>query len=194
MLQAMADVSFDDWFEYTIGPPVMDLTAAPYGGARYSVETRMDGRIFARFHLDAGHGDVVIQPLETAECRDWLGFAGIEKPRVRMISREQQFAEKVHAYTLPRNSPNSRVKDLVDLALLIADNQLDRRRVINALHLTFDRRGTHTLPTSLSIPPADWQTPFRALAEECGLQVDIAAVFYNVREFLENILVDGMEQ
>ena len=77
MLQAMADVSFDDWFEYTIGPPVMDLTAAPYGGARYSVETRMDGRIFARFHLDAGVGDVVIQPLETAECHDWLGFAGI---------------------------------------------------------------------------------------------------------------------
>jgi hypothetical protein len=27
MLQAMADVSFDDWFEYTIGPPVMDITA-----------------------------------------------------------------------------------------------------------------------------------------------------------------------
>ena len=29
MLQAMADVSFDDWFEYTIGPPVMDITAPP---------------------------------------------------------------------------------------------------------------------------------------------------------------------
>lgn len=159
MLQAMADVSFDDWFEYTIGPPVMDLTAAPYGGARYSVETRMDDRIFARFHLDAGVGDVVIQPLETAECHDWLGFAGIEKPRIHMISREQQFAEKIHAYTLPRSTPNSRVKDLVDLALLIADNQLDRRRVIDALHLTFDRRGTHALPTSLSVPPPDWQTP-----------------------------------
>jgi len=194
MLQAMADVSFDDWFEYTIGPPVMDLTAAPYGGARYSVETRMDGRIFARFHLDAGVGDVVIQPLETAECHDWLGFAGIEKPRVRMISREQQFAEKIHAYTLPRSSPNSRVKDLVDLALLIADNQLDRRRVIDALHLTFDRRGTHALPTSLSVPPSEWQTPFRALAEECGLQTDIAAVFDNVCGFLENVLVGGMEQ
>jgi hypothetical protein len=194
MLQAMADVSFDDWFEYTIGPPVMDLTAAPYGGARYSVETRMDGRIFARFHLDAGVGDVVIQPLETAECHDWLGFAGIERPRVRMISREQQFAEKIHAYTLPRSSPNSRVKDLLDLVLLIADNQLDRQRVINALHLTFERRGTHALPTSLSVPPPEWQTPFRALAEECGLQTDIAAVFDNVREFLENVLVGGMEQ
>jgi hypothetical protein len=93
MLQAMAGVSFDDWFEYTIGPPVMDLTAAPYGGARYSVETRMDGRIFARFHLDAGVGDVVIQPFETVECRDWLSFAGIEKSRVSTISQEQQFAE-----------------------------------------------------------------------------------------------------
>jgi hypothetical protein len=194
MLQAMANVSFDDWFEYTIGPPVMDLTAAPYGGARYLVETRMDGRIFARFHLDAGIGDVVIQPLETAECHDWLGFAGIGKPRVQMISREQQFAEKIHAYTLPRNSPNSRVKDLVDLALLIAGNRLDRQRVFNALHLTFDRRGTHTLPISLSVPPPEWQTPFRALAEECGLQTDIAVVFDNVREFLENVLVGGMEQ
>jgi len=194
MLQAMAGVSFDDWFEYTIGPPVMDLTAAPYGGARYSVETRMNGRIFARFHLDAGVGDVVIQPLETAECHDWLGFAGIEKPRVRMISREQQFAEKIHAYTLPRSSPNSRVKDLVDLALLSADNQLDRRRVISALHLTFDRRRTHILPTTLSVPPPEWQTPFRALAEECGLQTDIAEVFDNVREFLENVAIGGMEQ
>jgi len=28
MLQAAADASLDDWFQYTIGPPVMDLTAA----------------------------------------------------------------------------------------------------------------------------------------------------------------------
>ena len=81
-----------------------------------------------------------------------------------MISREQQFAEKIHAYTLPRSSPNSRVKDLVDLALLIADNQLGRQRVINALHLTFDRRGTHALSTGLSVPLPEWRTPFRAIA------------------------------
>jgi hypothetical protein len=56
---------FGDWFEFSFGPPVMDLTAAPYGGARYPVEDRMDERIFARFHLDAGIGDVVLPPLET---------------------------------------------------------------------------------------------------------------------------------
>jgi hypothetical protein len=159
MLQNAADVSLNDWFEYTIGPPVMDLTAAPYGGARYSVETRMAGRIFARFHLDAGVGDVMIPPLETVACHDWLGFAGIEKSRVRMISREQQFAEKIHAYTLPRGSANSQVKDLVDLALLIGENQLDRRKTFNALRLTFERRNTHAFPTTLNAPPEDWQSP-----------------------------------
>jgi hypothetical protein len=75
MLQTAAEVPCGDWFEYVIGPPAMDLTAAPYGGARYPVEARMDGRIFARFHLDAGVGDVVIQPLDTIVCRDWLGYA-----------------------------------------------------------------------------------------------------------------------
>ena len=97
MLQSAADAPLGDWFEYTIGPPIMDLAAAPYGGARYPVEARRDDRIFARFHLDAGIGDVVMRPVETIGCRDWLGFAGIESPRVRMIGREQQFAEKIHA-------------------------------------------------------------------------------------------------
>lgn len=191
MLQAAAEASLDDWFEYTIGPPVMDLTAAPYGGVRYSVEARMDGRVFAKFHLDAGVGDVVIQPLETVECPDWLGFAGIKQPRLQMISREQQYAEKIHAYTLPRSSQNSRVKDLVDLALLTGDNRLDQARAFNALHLTFERRNTHPLPAGLNDPPEEWQTPFQALAKECGLRADIAAVFDQVRTFFGEVVARG---
>jgi hypothetical protein len=193
MLQSAADVALGDWFEYTIGPPIMDLAAAPYGGARYPVEARMDDRIFARFHLGAGIGDVVMQPLETIGCRDWLEFAGIESPRVRMIGREQQFAEKIHAYTLPRNAANSRVKDLVDMALLIGSGGLDKPRILDALRLTFERRGTHDLPAGLVPPPADWQVPFRALAEECGLPADIAAVFAGVREFFEEVLAQRSE-
>jgi hypothetical protein len=168
MLQSAADISLGDWFELHDRTAVMDLTAAPYGGARYPVEARMDERIFARFHLDAGIGDVVMQPLETIECRDWLGFAGIESSRVRMIAREQQFAEKIHAYTLPRNAANSRVKDLVDLALLIGSGGLDKQRILDALRLTFERRGTHDLPAGLVPPPADWQIPFHAWRKNAG--------------------------
>jgi hypothetical protein len=187
-LQAAAAVSLDDWFEYTIGPPISDLTAAPYGGARYSVETRMDGRTFAKFHLDAGIGDVVIQPLETLECFDWLSFAGILQPKVRAISREQQFAEKIHAYTLPRSSTNSRVKDLVDLLLLSRDNQVDKLRALNALRLTFERRNTHALPASLIAPPEEWRIPFEALAADCGLKIGLLEAFEELRQVCREVL------
>lgn len=111
-----------------------------------------------------------------------------------MIAREQQFAEKVHAYTLPRSSPNSRVKDLVDLALLIGSGELNRRRIQYALRLTFDRRGTHDLPAGLPSPPADWQALFQALAQECGLPAEIAAVYAEVQAYLEKVLALGRER
>jgi hypothetical protein len=34
ILQAAASLPLGDWFEYTIGSPMMDITAAPYGGGR----------------------------------------------------------------------------------------------------------------------------------------------------------------
>jgi hypothetical protein len=189
LLQAAASTPLGDWFEYIIGPAMLDITVAPYGGARYSVEAHMDGRIFAKFHLDIGIGDVVMRPLETATTNDWLAFAGISPSQVQMIAREQQYAEKIHAYTLPRSTPNSRVKDLVDLALLTAEGKLDRDRCTDALRLTFERRNTHPLPTALDAPPPDWQTPFEALAKECGLETDLAATFEKVRSFYENEFV-----
>lgn len=187
LLQRAAGIDLRDWFEFLIGPPIMDLNAAPYGGARFQVEAKMDARVFARFHLDAGIGDVVMEPLESRVCRDWLGFAGIDASRVRMIAREQHFAEKIHAYTLPRNTANSRVKDLVDLALLIGSGELDKQRIRDALRLTFERRGTHDLPASLVPPPADWQVPFQAMAEQCGLPTDVAAVFALVRDYMGTV-------
>jgi hypothetical protein len=99
---------------------------------------------------------------------------------VGMIAREQQFAEKIHAYTPPRSAQNSRVKDLVDLALLIGSGGLNEQRILDALRLTLRRRGTHGLPMSLVPPPADWQIPFQALAKECGLPNEIDAVFAGV--------------
>lgn len=38
LLQAAASLPLGDWFEFTIGSPMMDITAAPYGGARYPTQ------------------------------------------------------------------------------------------------------------------------------------------------------------
>jgi hypothetical protein len=167
----------------------MDLGAAPYGGARFPVEARMDRRIFSRFHLHVGIGDVLMDLLETRLCRDWLGFVGIGPNEVVMIPREQQAAEKIH--TLPRLTPNSRVKDLLDLALLIGSSELDKTKLLDALRLTFDRRKTHALPSVLAPPPAEWQIPFAAVAQECGVSTDLAPVFNRVREYMESVISES---
>ncbi|MBI3566024.1 MAG: nucleotidyl transferase AbiEii/AbiGii toxin family protein [Elusimicrobia bacterium] len=173
-----------DFFAFTVAAPVMDLDAAPYGGARFPVEARMDGRTFVKFQLDVAAGDVVLEPLDEIEGRDWLGYAGIAPTRYPTVSREQQFAEKLHAYTLPRERPNTRVKDLVDMVLLIESKRLDPTRVVRALKATYERRKTHALPADLVAPPDAWNAPFGALAEECGLPLTITAAFDRVRGYL----------
>ncbi|MGD0871343.1 MAG: nucleotidyl transferase AbiEii/AbiGii toxin family protein [Bryobacteraceae bacterium] len=93
-LQDAGAVEAGDFFVFQVSEATMDLDGAPYGGARYPVEAIMAGRTFVKFHLDVGVGDVIVDPVEVAQTRDWLGFAGIDAPRVPMIQREQQFAEK----------------------------------------------------------------------------------------------------
>ena len=187
MLQQAAGALLADWFEFTIAGPILDLDAAPYGGARFPVEAKMDARIFARFHLDIGVGDVVLQPANLVECRDWLAFAGIARPSVRIIPREQQFAEKLHAYTLPRSTPNSRVKDLVDLALLVHAGELEPSRASSAINATFGRRGTHTVPRQLDPPPAEWFNQFAELSEICLAGASMSDAFETVRAFCDGL-------
>jgi hypothetical protein len=187
-LQSLASLSLGDWLEFTIGPAMLDIAAAPYGGARYPIEARMDGRIFARFHIDVGIGDVAMFPLVSIETHAWLGFAGIAPAQVQAITREQQFAEKIHAYTMPRTTPNSRVKDLVDLALLVQAQTLSQKEVVRALQLTFERRGTHLIPSKLNVPPLEWQKTFNALAFECGLPTDCQAALETVQHFLQGAM------
>jgi hypothetical protein len=163
----------------------------------YPVEALMAGRTFVKFHLDVGIGDVIVDPVEVVGTRDWLGFAGIGAARVFMIQSEQQFAEKIHAYTLPRGgAANSRVRDLVDLALLVQSGTMDSSRVAEALRRTFARRDTHQLPGALTGPPEDWAVPFAKMAEECSLEMDAAAAFDEVARYFQgavSALGDGRE-
>jgi hypothetical protein len=177
-LQDAGALKAEDYFTFRVGESMMDLDGAPSGGARYPVESILGGRTFVKFHLDVGIGDVVLDPLEPAEMRDWLGFAGIAPPAVWMISREQQFAEKLHAYTLPRTAaPNSRVRDLMDLALLIESHTMYSMRVRQAVSSTFDRRATHTLPRSLDPTPEEWNGPFARLAEESRIALSAGEAY-----------------
>ncbi len=183
-LQEAGQRNLGDFFLFRVGAPTMDLDGAPYGGSRYPVEATMAQRIFAKFHLDVGIGDVVLDPLERIQTRDWFAFAEIPPTTVPMIPREQQFAEKLHAYTLPRvGTVNSRVRDLVDIVLLIQSGTLDVSLVAEALRRTFGRRGTHPIPAKLEPPPPDWTAPFERLADECRLDPSVPKAFAELSRF-----------
>ena len=122
-----------------------------------------------KFHVDLGVGDELLEPLEQLSGTDWLGFAGLSAVSVPALSAEQHWAEKLHAYTRPRDSANSRVRDLVDLVLLIERHDLDAVRVRQAVTATFTRRNTHDVPHDVPEPPSQWAKPFVELAGECGL-------------------------
>ncbi|WP_414654065.1 nucleotidyl transferase AbiEii/AbiGii toxin family protein [Hyalangium sp.] len=62
-------------------------------------------------------------------------------------------AEKLHAYTMPRSRPNSRVKDLPDIALLASAQPLKATHLRDAIEQTFRFRGTHELPVMFPEPP-----------------------------------------
>ncbi len=121
-LQTLARIDLNDFFTYQIGQPQSDIENAPYGGSRHNVLAVIDNRPFVEFHLDVG-GDFLIDQIENVPGGDWLEFCGIAAPIIPMISIEQQFAEKLHSYTLPRERINTRVKDLIDLILLLINQR-----------------------------------------------------------------------
>jgi len=188
LLQEAAAADMEDFFVYRIGEATTDLAGTPYGGARYPVEAILGDRTFARFHLDVEVGDIVMEPAEIGRPREWLSFAQIPAAAISMISREQQFAEKLHAYTLPRpQSPNSRVRDLVDMVLLVGIDQLSRQKAKEAILGTFKRRGTHPIPSEPQAPPKTWEKPFVALTSECELQIGLDDAFKTIDVFFRSL-------
>lgn len=184
------DLSYDlqDNFGFLVGAPTMDLEAAPYGGARYPIESIVDEKTFVKFSLDVAIGDHSDEALEQIEGRDWLQFAGIRRPTFLAIRKEQQFAEKIHAYTRPRQGiQNSRVKDLVDLVLLIESNSLHGEKVQRAIQSTFYRRKSHDMPDALPLPPPNWEVRFKKLSAECSISLSLEGAYRLVEGYLASI-------
>jgi predicted nucleotidyltransferase component of viral defense system len=183
LLQDYATRDTGDFFQFIIGNSTLDLENAPYGGYRFPIEARMAGRLFIKFEIDIAAGDVWIEPHEEVQPANWLGFAGVEPPVIPLISKEQQFAEKIHAYTLPRKTQNSRVKDLVDMLILIRSGNMDPEKIRVAVSTTFQKRNTHPLPSELPPPPDFWKGPFKKLAGLSEIDAGLQDGFELVREF-----------
>ena len=168
----------------------MQLIGPPEGGSRFPVNALLDGRIFAKFRIDIGVGDAQIKPLEKLKGRDWLGFADIQTIPFPTISKEQQFAEKFHAYTMSGRD-NSRVKDLVDIVLLIQKGKMSKPKVKESIIKVFKIHDVPEIPSKLLPPPPSWLQTFPKLADECKLNITIDEAFQKLDSFYSKLKINS---
>jgi hypothetical protein len=150
--------------------PKIQNDGMQYEGLRFRAECRLAGKQYGQpFGVDVAFGDPIFGEPDTVTADDVLAFAGIAPPVLRLYPIETHIAEKLHAYTMPRARPNTRVKDLPDIALLATVQPLEAERLRMALERTFEFRATHSLPSSLPDPPVSWSIPYREMARENDL-------------------------
>jgi hypothetical protein len=90
---------------------------------------------------------------------------------------------------LPRKRPNSRVKDLPDIALLASLKAVESERLRAALEQTFRFRKTHDVPAAVPAPLPTWEGPYEAMAREDELPWHtLADVTAAARAFLDPVL------
>jgi predicted nucleotidyltransferase component of viral defense system len=174
----------DDRFIFLVHESNERDTIAPGIKAyRFNVEVRLAGRTFEKIQVDVGLGDPLIPPFDDLEGSNLLAFAGIPRPMIRATSRAQHLAEKVHAITRPFDDRiNTRVKDLVDIMLLMDLGLPKPPRVKNTVEQIFNARQTHAIPQKIEVPSGTWASSFTAMAMDIGLaqtHVEDAASRFN---------------
>lgn len=166
-----------------------------YECQRFRAECRLAGVLYGQaFGVDVAFGDPMLGEPEVVRGDDLLAFAGIEPAVMRLYPVETHIAEKLHAYTLPRPTPSTRVKDLPDLALLGQVGERDAARMRAAIQQTFSYRRTHAAPARLPDPPSAWKRPYAEMAKEDELPwPTLAAVTEAARAFLDPILAEDRD-
>lgn len=193
-LREAARLDLGDFLAFEVAPddehPEIQHEGMKYDGLRFRAECRLAGRVYGDpFGVDVAFGDPILDAPEAIVADNILGFAGIAPPTLLVYPLESHIAEKLHAYTMPRRRPNSRVKDLPDIALLAGARELDATQLRAALEQTFGFRKTHELPSTLPAPLAAWEVPYAAIAREDGLAwPTLADVTTAAKTFLDPVL------
>ena len=196
-LQEAGQLDLSDFMSFEVTrdaeQPKIQNDGMQYEGLRFRARCLLAGKLYGQvFGVDVAFGDPILGEPEIVTADDVLEFAGIAPPTLRLYPIETHIAEKLHAYTIPRARPNTRVKDLPDIALLATAKSINAARLREALEQTFTFRGTHPLPSALPNPLATWTIPYAQLAKENELAwATLAQLTTVVRAFIDPVLSDG---
>lgn len=166
---AIASAALDDPFTYELHAPPRPLSGPPGGGLRFVVVARVAGIELVRFKVDVSARDVITGELERHPSDPIVQNLGFVSAWFPVYPVAQQFAEKLHAYTLPRDVESTRAKDLADMVWLMTRHAFTSDALIEAAKATFARRASHSWPPEPVEPPVAWARQYTSLRKEMAL-------------------------
>jgi hypothetical protein len=171
LIDALAVDPFDDQFVLEVGQP----TALREDGSghltwRVSIAASLAGKPFGGIKLDVSPRAHELQATDRLPMPNSMDFAGIPTTEVEIVDVHRHAAEKFHALTRDfGDRENTRVRDLVDLVILIEHSLLRPDAFAEAAREVWAERDGTGPPRQLPPLPVSWLTRYAQLVETHGV-------------------------
>lgn len=175
-------------------PEVLQADAGGHVTWRVRVEGSLAGRPFGSVKLDISPRAHELTETDHLPMPNSLAFAEVPTTIVELVGLNRHAAEKFHGMTRDFGSrENSRVRDLVDLVILIENNLLDVAKLRACVADVWHERNRSTPPAELGSLPEAWPVRYEHMAAEHALDnADFAVAETKVR-LLWRLLVSPPE-
>jgi hypothetical protein len=148
---------------------------------RITLDAVLDGRTFASLLIDiVDRLDEIGDAVETITVASPIIGLDLGAASILAVDIPQHAAEKFHALCLTflDGRQNTRVKDLLDIVLLIEAELLPHPRLAERITAVFLIRDGGSPPETLPTPPASWRSDYTLLASTTGATTsDLDAAF-----------------
>jgi hypothetical protein len=162
-----------DYFDFRAGPPERlrdDGGGFPTWRAR--VGAHLADKPFGRIQLDVSPRSHELHVTDTLMVPNSLAFAGISGIEVEAVDVHRHAAEKFHGMLrVFEGRENSRIRDLVDLTILLEHGLLSPDRAAAAVRTVWRERNDAMPPYDLPPLPESWPDRYRRLV--AGHAIDI---------------------
>lgn len=171
LVAALTADPFGDGFMIT-AEPVTQLLEDTAGHVtwRSRLATSLGGRPFGRVQLDVSPRGHELVDTDFVPLPNSLAFAEVDAPVIEIIDVQRHAAEKLHALARDfGDRENTRVRDLVDVVILVEHHLLDRQQLAVATRAVWRERNGELPPAGLPPLPHNWAPRYDQLAAEHDL-------------------------
>ncbi|GAA2332916.1 hypothetical protein GCM10009854_05370 [Saccharopolyspora halophila] len=155
----------NDYFIFTVSPPErMRDDGAGVPTWRAKVDAHLADKPFGRIQLDVSPRTHELNATDTLAVPNSLEFAGVPAAEVQTIDIHRHAAEKFHGMLKDFGErENSRVRDLVDLMILLEHGLLTPARVGATTRTVWLERDNADPPVDLPTLPETWPPRYEQL-------------------------------